>query len=261
MSNLERIDLSRLPRCPQYWSELEPTGGGRLCTDCRHTIVDFRHKTDREIAEAHVFSQGKVCGFYTAAQLRAPRRPRRRGKWTAMVLGVLGSAGTLTAAPDTFMPLPVVQSPHRSKPVRVSTDTVPTATDSLLVRGRMVDAETDEPLMFATVVVEGTRTGTNTDLDGRFCLDVTEFARKAAVVTLLFNYTGYENRRIRIESRLLERHNTVDAALRGSPYELKTVRLGSVHVETFNFAIYTEPQRPMHRRVWQKVGNFFRKLF
>jgi hypothetical protein len=54
------------------------------------------------------------------------------------------------------------------------------------VKGQLVDAETNEPLVAATVVVEGTSTGCVTDFDGYFTQEVANGA------TLVFKYVGYK---------------------------------------------------------------------
>ena len=55
------------------------------------------------------------------------------------------------------------------------------------VKGQVVDAETEEPLIGATVTVEGTTLGCVTDLDGLFSLNV------GANATLTFKYVGYKD--------------------------------------------------------------------
>lgn len=55
------------------------------------------------------------------------------------------------------------------------------------VSGRVLDAATKEPLAFVPFVIEGTRTGTTSDIDGRFSLTVPSFP-----VTLRASYVGYE---------------------------------------------------------------------
>ena len=57
------------------------------------------------------------------------------------------------------------------------------------VRGQLVDAETGEPLIGASVVVEGTTQGSVTDIDGYF----TQSA--PANATLVFSYVGYQEQR------------------------------------------------------------------
>ena len=57
------------------------------------------------------------------------------------------------------------------------------------VRGQLVDAETGEPLIGASVVVEGTTQGSVTDIDGYF----TQSAPARA--TLVFSYVGYKEQK------------------------------------------------------------------
>jgi len=62
-----------------------------------------------------------------------------------------------------------------------------------VVKGKVVDAESNEPLIGASVMVEGTTQGVVTDLDGSFTLNV-----KSATKTLLFKYIGYRNLKMKI---------------------------------------------------------------
>ena len=63
------------------------------------------------------------------------------------------------------------------------------------VRGQLVDAETGEPLIGASVVVEGTTQGSVTDVDGYF----TQSAPASA--TLVFSYVGYLEQKHALEGR------------------------------------------------------------
>lgn len=57
----------------------------------------------------------------------------------------------------------------------------------ITVSGTLLDQETSEPLIGATVVVEGTTNGSTTSIDGEFSFQVSE-----SPVTLLFSYVGYK---------------------------------------------------------------------
>ncbi len=54
------------------------------------------------------------------------------------------------------------------------------------IKGKVVDADSDETLVGATVSIQGTTTGISTSLDGTFILDV-----PAGESTILFSYIGY----------------------------------------------------------------------
>ncbi|MDF1573325.1 MAG: TonB-dependent receptor [Bacteroidales bacterium] len=60
--------------------------------------------------------------------------------------------------------------------------------------GKVLDAETTTPLIGATVLIEGTTTGTITDANGEFILEHSN----GFPLTLLFRYIGYEERQIQL---------------------------------------------------------------
>lgn len=67
-----------------------------------------------------------------------------------------------------------------------------------VLRGQVTDARTGDPLVGVTVVLKGnTTTGTVTDLDGNFQLDV------PASATLLFSYIGYLPQEVVVKGRQL----------------------------------------------------------
>jgi hypothetical protein len=63
------------------------------------------------------------------------------------------------------------------------------------IRGRVVDAETRVPLVFAGISLQGTNVATVTNLDGEFVLKVTE----EGTGNLEFSYVGYKNKVMPIE--------------------------------------------------------------
>lgn len=63
------------------------------------------------------------------------------------------------------------------------------------VRGKLVDTK-GEPLIGATVLVEGTTTGTITDIDGSYTVDVPEGSN-----VLIISYTGYATQNVEINNR------------------------------------------------------------
>ena len=63
------------------------------------------------------------------------------------------------------------------------------------VKGRLVDAETGEPLIFASVNVLGTTIGTQTDVDGKFSLMLPEGRNQ-----LKLSYVGYESKVVPVSS-------------------------------------------------------------
>ena len=65
-----------------------------------------------------------------------------------------------------------------------------------VVKGKLVDAETNEGLIGASVMVEGTSQGIITDLDGSFTLTL-----KSGTGTLLFKYIGYKDQKMKVTKK------------------------------------------------------------
>ena len=65
------------------------------------------------------------------------------------------------------------------------------ASDPRSIKGTVVDTE-GEPLIGATVQVEGTSVGVSTDIDGNFVI------RAAAGQTLLVSYVGYSPKKVKV---------------------------------------------------------------
>ncbi len=63
------------------------------------------------------------------------------------------------------------------------------------ISGKVADATTNESLIGVTVLVEGTYTGTATDVDGNFTIKVTPGAK------LVFSFVGYQSQTVAVDSQ------------------------------------------------------------
>ena len=97
-------------------------------------------------------------------------------------------------------------------PLRAISRGFSTLTAAFPVSGQ-VTSEEGEPLIGVNILVKGTSTGTVTDLDGNYQLDVPDDA-----TTLLFSYTGYEPQEVEITGRSL-----IDVVLQTSTELLEEV--------------------------------------
>lgn len=69
-----------------------------------------------------------------------------------------------------------------------------TAFSQIKLSGTVVDAESGEPLIGATVLIEGTSTGTVTDFDGKFEIDLPDEPSS----TLNVSYTGFQSQSVTV---------------------------------------------------------------
>ena len=60
-----------------------------------------------------------------------------------------------------------------------------------IISGTLLDENSGEPLMFANVAIEGTSTGTSTDLDGKY-----QFEAISGSHTLVYSYVGYQDKKV-----------------------------------------------------------------
>jgi len=76
-----------------------------------------------------------------------------------------------------------------------------------IIRGRILDAETNEPIPGATVQVEGTNTGTVTDMEGKFTLTPENDLNTGS---LTIGYIGYADEHVPVKDSMLEIHLSPD---------------------------------------------------
>ncbi len=129
------------------------------------------------------------------------------------------------------------------------------------ITGTVTDAESGEPLIGANILVVGTSTGTITDFDGNYSINVPEGA-----TTLEFSYTGYASQRVQIGSQ-----TSIDVSLSAGEVLEEVVVVGygtvkksdltgsvaSVKEEDFNKGVFTAPDQLIQGKVTgvQVLGN------
>ena len=91
------------------------------------------------------------------------------------------------------------------------------AQDYITVRGRVIDAQTRTPLVFATVIVKDSNVGIVTNIDGEFSLKVSPTATELDI-----SYLGYRNKTVAI-STLNNNNNTNIITLESAPIPIKEI--------------------------------------
>jgi TonB-linked outer membrane protein, SusC/RagA family len=94
---------------------------------------------------------------------------------------------------------------------------------NIAVKGTVTDASTGETIPFASIQLKGTMTGTATDLNGAYSLNVPSNG------VLVFSFVGYENLEVMVDGR-----NVIDAALAPSTEYLEDVIVVAYGTSTKN---------------------------
>ena len=73
----------------------------------------------------------------------------------------------------------------------------------VVVRGMVIDAEDKEPVIGASVVIDGTNKGIATNVDGQFALKI------PSDTSLVFSYIGCKDKKVRVSSLLSSENNVI----------------------------------------------------
>ena len=80
----------------------------------------------------------------------------------------------------------------------------------VVVRGMVIDEENKEPVIGASVVIDGTDKGIATDIDGQFALKV------PSDTSLVISYIGYKKQKVHVSSLLRSENNVIILKVDGS---------------------------------------------
>ena len=113
------------------------------------------------------------------------RQLRLRGALgkAVVVAGLTLSATSLTPMQAQTQQVHTVAQKQIDVPL---VDAAPNDTTAIIVRGTVIDQDDKGPLIGVTVLLDGTKHGTATDIDGKFAIRIPRDSK------LVFKYLGYE---------------------------------------------------------------------
>jgi len=249
------FNLNHLKKCNQYWEEMSDIEGGRLCTDCNKCIIDFRDKTDYEIAKTHILSQEPVCGLYSEKQLKGKAfKPKSIPRSFKILLYSLLPTILLPTKNIDAKNLDRIEQFNRhlqqnavSIPQPIPSQAI--ESDSVIIKGKVFDEETYEELIGVTIVSEQMNYGLVTDIHGDFELKISQEDIKDNLI-LGFQYLGYATKQIIVTPE--------------NQSQFLQVALGTNESQIIEFVIYEK--RPLHKRIlrgitwpFRKIGQLFKK--
>lgn len=106
------------------------------------------------------------------------------------------------------------------------------------ISGKIVDVKNDDPLIGATILVEGTTHGTTTDVDGTFSLEVSNLSP----LTLIVSYIGYETQSLKVEGdapiliKMKQGFYLNEVVVTGSKGKPRTILTSPVPIDNINAA-------------------------
>ncbi|MBB3697463.1 carboxypeptidase-like regulatory domain-containing protein [Flammeovirga yaeyamensis] len=227
------IKLTIETPCHEDPTNFKPTKKGGFCSHCQKEVVNFTGMTDKQIIQYLEQSKGKVCGRFKEDQLKSyslvqPIPPKKKWFPGVAVISLLSLLPMYDTKAQTDVP--IEKTEH--KDIEDSQDNK----NDIIVSGIVKD-EDEQPLPGVSIIIEGSTTGTITNLEGEFKIG----SLKEGDI-LSFQYIGYETQTKKIA--------------RNSKNELKVVLtmdycnlMGNVAVHD----IYASNKKTF----WQRIKSIF----
>ena len=244
-----KYNLSRLKKCDQYWDEMNPIVGGRLCGKCDKKIVDFSNMTFTDIAFFMAESKEPVCGFYLPEQLKQIKTAKSK---LPIVIGftTLLTTATVSKAENVCEQTELNATEKKSvenPPVETLAQKV-NQVDTVYLIGNIQTFDTTQqinvPVSYATVIIKGSKTGVLTMDNGDFKLRYLP-SNDSGKVYLIISSVGLETKEIEI-------------AYNGQrQIELGTITLDKYKGEITEFWV-TVKKRSKLNKFWRKITKPFR---
>ena len=142
---------------------------------------------------------------YLERELKARKGNGFGMKVAGIAAGICATVMPMTAAAQAVKPdstaNPPVQTTKKA-PIKV-VDLSDGCASPVVVRGMVIDAEDKEPVIGASVVIDGTDKGIATNVDGQFALKV------PSDTSLVISYIGCKDKKVRVSSLLHSDNNVI----------------------------------------------------
>ena len=142
---------------------------------------------------------------YLERELKARKGNGFGMKVAGIAAGICATVMPMTAAAQTVKPDSTANRPvHTAKKGDVKVvDLSDGCASPVVVRGMVIDAEDKEPVIGASVVIDGTNKGVATNVDGQFALKL------PPDTSLVISYIGYKTKKVRVSSLLHSDDNVI----------------------------------------------------
>ena len=213
---IHKIKISIPEPCHEKWSEMTPTEKGRFCSNCQKNVVDFTKSSDREILLEYNRNEN-LCGQFRASQLdRTLILPKeKKSIWMIAAASIIAFLGLGTQS-ATAQGNPRIEQTDQKQ----LNDSINTESPKKTKYSGIVYDENNIPLPGASIVINGTKIGTQSNFNGEFSIE----AQKEDVLKI--SYIGFET----IELKL------------NDPYKISiTMLTGDVELTT-GIVVIAKPQ-------------------
>ena len=183
----------------------------KLLKDIRQQIADANGISYQPKECHHKGDCGGTCPAceeeirYLERELKARKGNGFGMKVAGIAAGVCATVIPMTAAAQAVKPDSTANRPvHTAKKGDVKVvDFSDGCASPVVVRGMVIDAEDREPVIGASVVIDGTKKGVVTNIDGQFALKL------SPDTSLVISYIGYKTKKVHVSSLLHSDNNVI----------------------------------------------------
>ena len=183
----------------------------KLLKDIRQQIADANGISYQPIECHHKGDCAGTCPAceaeirYLERELKARKGNGFGMKVAGIAAGICATVMPMTAAAQAVTPDSTANRPvHTAKKGDVKVvDLSDGCASPVIVRGMVIDAEDKEPVIGASVVIDGTDKGVATNIDGQFALKV------PSDTSLVISYIGCKDKKVRVSSLLSSDDNVI----------------------------------------------------
>lgn len=184
-----------------------------MCEQLRGIRCRIAAANDIDYTPAECTYEGECQG--TCPRCESELRYIERQLHRRRALGKAVVVAGLTLGAASFVPLHAHPAPPDTVAAPVPAppyDAAPGDTAAVVIRGRIVDAQDGEPCIGATILLEGTKFGTCSDMDGHFAIRVPKGSR---LKILNIGYEAYEYEVTQSVAKLLVKLSPDDEIIMG----------------------------------------------
>ncbi len=177
--------------CHEDWNKMKEAEKGRYCQACEKNVVDFSVMSNAQIIDFLSNNNGKVCGRIDKYRLDTflQKEPNiKSGLFNKYIAGLLMSLGFYHTG---LSQKDVISKPNTEYTTGGVAYTNLTNTGrKLIIKGKVIDENTNKALAFARVKIEGSNISVLTDKNGLYTISIPDRYRKSEL-SLEISYKDY----------------------------------------------------------------------
>lgn len=245
----KNIHLSIANPCSENWNNMTTTSHGAFCLQCQKEVIDFSKLSDDQILNYFNTTQELTCGKVKSSQLNRMisssvsnnyKQPHYYQFFIGLFVSTFWNNSALAKTtifdrnkPNTFF----------SENVLLSINETKKDSSKNIIKGKVLDKETNEPIPFANVFIKDFGIGVSTDLDGKFSLSIPDSLSKYNL-TLKINFLGYESIEFsNINLQMLSKENVY--FLKPGEQVIMGALVNSIYI----------PEIPKKKKWWQRKSK------